>query len=50
MAVESFENLDMQDTRMRKGTKALEIIAESLQWLGTEKPFFSHGGDWFRGG
>ena len=40
----------MQDTRMRKGMKAPELIAESLQLLGTAKLFFMHGGDWFRGG
>ena len=38
----------MQDTRMRKGMKVLEIIAELLQMLGTAKPFFMHGRDWFR--
>ena len=43
-------DLDMRDTRMRKGLKAPEIIVESLQLLGTAKPFFTHGGDWFRGG
>ena len=40
----------MQDTRMHKGIKAPEIIAELLQLLGTVKLFFTHGGDWFRGG
>ena len=40
----------MQDTRMCKGMKAPEIIAELLQFLGTAKLFFTHGGDWFRWG
>ena len=40
----------MRDTRMRRSMKAPEIIAESRQLLGTAKPFFTHGGDWFRGG
>ena len=40
----------MQDTRMRKGMKEPEIIAELLQLLGTAKSYFMYGGDWFSRG
>ena len=43
-------DLDMRDTRMRKGLKAPEIIVESLQLLGTVKQFFTHSDYWFIGG